>query len=356
MRQESSLDVTMRAAAALAEQYLRGGDRVSVRVLSPGGEYAGYGTGTTHLRRILTLLARVRPGVPRDVTIDRIDFRAAAGSIVVVLSPMLSEAAGQRDRPARPAGAARDRGRPAPSGDDPRRLGRQRRAHLGAGLADATARPRPPAGEPRRGRLPGGAVERPAHPRGGPPPARAEDPAAPGRCDVIRGIPTSVWVLRLVVVLGSLLALYAAAPEGFVPSPFVGAVVLVLAGRFAVRPEHFVGSVALSVVLVWWALHVGSSVPAGALVAAAGLLAAHVAAVLLGYGPPQMEVGADLVVLWVPRAALVWLAALVVWLTARAYTGHATPTLFWLAGLAAALVGAVVAAVVVPTRDLRVER
>ncbi len=88
---ESSLDVTMRAAAALAEQYLQGGDRVSVRVLSPGGEYAGYGTGTTHLRRILTLLARVRPGVPRDVAIDRIDFRAAAGSIVVVLSPMFSE-------------------------------------------------------------------------------------------------------------------------------------------------------------------------------------------------------------------------------------------------------------------------
>jgi uncharacterized protein (DUF58 family) len=88
---ESSLDVTMRAAAALAEQYLQGGDRVSVRVLSPAGEYAGYGTGTTHLRRILTLLARVRAGVPRDVAIDRIDFRAAAGSIVVVLSPMFSE-------------------------------------------------------------------------------------------------------------------------------------------------------------------------------------------------------------------------------------------------------------------------
>ena len=90
--------------------------------------------------------------------------------------------------------------------------------------------------------------------------------------------------------------------------------------------------------------------------AAGGLLAAHVAALLLGYGPARMEVGADLVMLWVPRAAAVWLAALVVWLTARAYTGHATPTLFWLAGLAAALVGAVVAAVVIPTRDLRAER
>lgn len=89
---ESSLDVTVRAAAAMADQYLGGGDRVSLRVLSPGGEYAGYGTGTRHLRRILILLAHIRPGVPRDVSIDQIDFRATAGTVVVVISPMLSEA------------------------------------------------------------------------------------------------------------------------------------------------------------------------------------------------------------------------------------------------------------------------
>jgi uncharacterized protein (DUF58 family) len=89
---ESSLDVTVRAAAALAEQYLRRGDRVSVRVLSPAGEYAGYGTGTSHLRRILSLLSRIQPGIPRDVAIERIDFRATAGTVVVVLSPMLSGA------------------------------------------------------------------------------------------------------------------------------------------------------------------------------------------------------------------------------------------------------------------------
>jgi uncharacterized protein (DUF58 family) len=87
---ESSLDVTIRAAAALADQYVSGGDRVSLRVLSPGGEYAGYGTGTRHLRRILILLSRIRPGVPRDVAIDQIDFRATAGTVVVVISPMLS--------------------------------------------------------------------------------------------------------------------------------------------------------------------------------------------------------------------------------------------------------------------------
>ena len=88
---ESSLDVTVRAAAAIAEQYLRGGDRVALRVLSPAGEFTGYRSGTAQLRRVLTLLARITPGIPRDVEIDQIDFRASAGTVVVVLSPMLSE-------------------------------------------------------------------------------------------------------------------------------------------------------------------------------------------------------------------------------------------------------------------------
>ncbi len=88
---QSSLDVTVRAAGALAEQYLGGGDRVSLRVLSPTGEFVGFGTGTRHLRRILSLLAEIRPGAPRDVEIDQIDFRATAGAVVVVISPMLSE-------------------------------------------------------------------------------------------------------------------------------------------------------------------------------------------------------------------------------------------------------------------------
>jgi hypothetical protein len=166
----------------------------------------------------------------------------------------------------------------------------------------------------------------------------------------------SVWVLRAVVVLGLVVALYAAAPEGFVPSPFLTAVVVAASVGFAWRPEHFVGSAASAIVLVWWALVVQSAFPDGALLAAGGLLASHLAALLLGYGPPEMPVGADLLLLWVPRGALVWLAALVVWLTARAYTGHAIPSVFWLAGLTAALVGAVVAAVVVPTRDLQEDR
>jgi hypothetical protein len=172
----------------------------------------------------------------------------------------------------------------------------------------------------------------------------------------IRRIPRAVWVLRAIAALGPVVAVWAAAPEGMVPSPFVVVVAVVVGVAYAFRPEHFVGPFAFAVVLLWWALHVGTSMPVGALVAAAALVASHVAGVLLGYGPPRMAVGAELVVPWVIRGALVWLAAPVVWIAARAYSGQASPTSFWLAGLAVALVGAVVGAVVVPTRDMQEDR
>jgi hypothetical protein len=50
------------------------------------------------------------------------------------------------------------------------------------------------------------------------------------------------------------------------------------------------------------------------------------------------------------RAATSWTAALAVWAVARAYGGPGSPETFWLSGLAAALVGAVVAAVATPIR------
>jgi uncharacterized protein (DUF58 family) len=87
----SSLDVAMRAGAAIARQYIRQGDRVSLRVISPRGEHVGYGSGTRHLRRILSQMSHTRPGFPHDVAVDRIDFRAVDGTMVVVLSPVLSD-------------------------------------------------------------------------------------------------------------------------------------------------------------------------------------------------------------------------------------------------------------------------
>jgi hypothetical protein len=160
----------------------------------------------------------------------------------------------------------------------------------------------------------------------------------------------SVWVVRAVVVVGLLLGLLGGVPEGHTPSAVVVVVVLLGGVLAAFRPDHLVVSVTMGIVLVWWASELQTQVPAGCLVAAAGLLAAHVACTLLGYGPTFMSIPADLAVVWAVRGLLVWLAAPVIWFVARVYADHGIPTAFWLAGLAAALVGAVVAATVVSTR------
>jgi uncharacterized protein (DUF58 family) len=90
----SSLDVTVRAASALAEHYVRGGDRVGLRVIGAGQEVVGYGAGARHLRVLQGRLARIRAGEPWHFAPERLQFKATAGTVVVVLSPMLTDAIG----------------------------------------------------------------------------------------------------------------------------------------------------------------------------------------------------------------------------------------------------------------------
>lgn len=89
----SSLDVTVRAAAAIAEHHLHNGDRVSLRVVGRGGEYVGYGAGRRHLRRVLGTLAGLRIGELRDLG-SALSFGVTGGTVVIVLSPMLAESIG----------------------------------------------------------------------------------------------------------------------------------------------------------------------------------------------------------------------------------------------------------------------
>lgn len=89
---ESSLDVAVRAAAGLAEHHIRRGDRVALRVVGGGGQYVGFGAGRRHLRVLMGTLARVRSGLPRDLTDEALSLRATAGTVVMLLSPMLQEA------------------------------------------------------------------------------------------------------------------------------------------------------------------------------------------------------------------------------------------------------------------------
>jgi uncharacterized protein (DUF58 family) len=91
---ESSLDVTVRAAGAVAEHYLRRGDRVGMRLLGSAERGAvPVRGGAGHLRRLLETLARVVPGGQVDVDPARLAARIPTGSVVVVLSPMLTDAA-----------------------------------------------------------------------------------------------------------------------------------------------------------------------------------------------------------------------------------------------------------------------
>jgi hypothetical protein len=163
----------------------------------------------------------------------------------------------------------------------------------------------------------------------------------------------SVWVLRGALLTGAVVALLAGIPEGYAPSVLM--VVLVVAGAAlsSFRPEHLSLPITMGLVVVWWAFELNGEMPVAVVVAAAGLTATHVAGVLLGYGPPSLPVTPQLALLWVGRGLLTWVAALVVWGVGRTYTGHGTPTLFWLTGLTAALVGAVVAGAAVPVRGQR---
>jgi uncharacterized protein (DUF58 family) len=86
----SSLDATVRAATALADHHIRVGDRVALRVLGRRTLVIGPGSGVRHQRRIQELLAHVQPGWPQLFGGTHLKFRAGAGTIVLVLSPMLT--------------------------------------------------------------------------------------------------------------------------------------------------------------------------------------------------------------------------------------------------------------------------
>lgn len=83
----STLDLTVRAAAALAEHHVRTGDRVGMLVVAADGARVPLGSGTRHLHRLQGTLARVRTEA-RSVAPERLDLGAGAGSVVHVLSPM----------------------------------------------------------------------------------------------------------------------------------------------------------------------------------------------------------------------------------------------------------------------------
>ena len=92
----SSLDISVRAAAAIAEHYCTTGDRVTVITMGATGvrrlaPSAGHG----HLRRLLEALARVQPS---HVVVDdgRMPSRLGRDALVILFSPLVSRSALRR--------------------------------------------------------------------------------------------------------------------------------------------------------------------------------------------------------------------------------------------------------------------
>lgn len=86
----TSLDVTVRAAGALADHFLRAGDRLTLRVVGATSiPRLGVGSGTGHLRRVLETLARIEPASERRDDGRRTIRGVDPMSLALVLSPLI---------------------------------------------------------------------------------------------------------------------------------------------------------------------------------------------------------------------------------------------------------------------------
>jgi len=86
----SSLDVTVRAAGAIAEHYATRGERVSMATFGARvAQTVPPATGRAQLRRMLDQMTRIQPGSAAGS--GRLEIRQAAGSrMTVLLSPLIS--------------------------------------------------------------------------------------------------------------------------------------------------------------------------------------------------------------------------------------------------------------------------
>jgi hypothetical protein len=110
-------------------------------------------------------------------------------------------------------------------------------------------------------------------------------------------------------------------------------------------PESLLGTLCLAMVLAWWGIADFRAVPAEALVAALGILVAHVAAVVTAYGPPEMAIDTPTARLWLTRGAAVFTTAPIVWMLAALMRDQPEPPGVWIAAMVAVVVAAILATV-----------
>jgi uncharacterized protein (DUF58 family) len=89
----TSLDLTVRAAGAMAAHHLGVGDRVGLRVVGAAKvPRVPVGSGGAHLRRVLGTLALIEPATDRGDDGEHAIAGIGAGAVVIVLSPLVDPA------------------------------------------------------------------------------------------------------------------------------------------------------------------------------------------------------------------------------------------------------------------------
>lgn len=153
------------------------------------------------------------------------------------------------------------------------------------------------------------------------------------------------WALRAVVLLGPVVAVLARTGPLGAPPVWLVAMVLVLGGGWALLPESVLGAVTLLTVGFSWAAGHDGTVPAAALAAALAMLAAHLAALVVGYGPARLPVNPRVLRLWAVRGAGVFVGAPLVWVLARGVDELPGSGSAWLVGMVVSISVVGVAAV-----------
>jgi uncharacterized protein (DUF58 family) len=87
----SSLDITVRAAAAIGEHYLRAGDRVGLIDLGRRVRDIRAGSGRRHLRRLLDALVLAEPSPQHRAETVRVR-PIEAGAMIIALTPLIGQA------------------------------------------------------------------------------------------------------------------------------------------------------------------------------------------------------------------------------------------------------------------------
>lgn len=141
-------------------------------------------------------------------------------------------------------------------------------------------------------------------------------------------------LLRSLVVLGAAVAGLGVQLSGAGLSVWLQAILLGLAFLTALRPESVSGVLVLAVAAYAWSTAPSPGSPF-VLVVAAGMVLAHVAALVAAQGPARTAVDGAQVRLWGARALALWLAAVGVWTLVELLAGSQSRRWAHVAGLGA---------------------